>query len=122
MCISIDSPGTNLENVLARAELFGDHATLYYKDAKSCFIRKSIKLSSTDKHRFQENTSRLSITAIDGDLNAAASRISQRHYECAGNMNGALLARGEGDDGGSQGRWERLLGDADDARVWRVIS
>lgn len=122
ICMSLRIPGTHLDNVLARAELLGDHAALYGDAARNSLTRRSIKFSNIDKQKFVGNISEMCIPAIDDDVDTAASRISECLYVCAENSRGAVQAGGGARDGVRLGRWERLLGDVDDARVWKAIN
>ncbi|MPC44828.1 hypothetical protein E2C01_038508 [Portunus trituberculatus] len=56
------------------------------------------------------------------DLDVAASLISECLYECVQSSKGVIPTGGGGETDARLGKWEKLLSDADDARVWRAIS
>ena len=120
ICISIDSPGTHLDNILSRAALLGDHAALYGSAVSSSVARKPVKFTDIDRQVFVENIAISSIPTVAGDVNVFANNISNALYECAESSRCTPAPRAN--HASNLGRWERLLEDADDARVWKAIS
>ena len=87
--------------------------------------RKPIRFGNIVQERFVENISCANIPdfIVCDDVNIFAKNVSDVLYECAersSNVSGACARHSPGDV--HLGRWERLLMDTDDARVWKAIS
>ena len=119
--VSMVSPGTHLDNILARAELLGDHAVLYGSASRCRVARKPVRFSNIDRQKFTENTSVLDEAMVNEDINVFAKSVSDVLYGCVEKSRSTECVN-VGEDAAHLNRWERLLGDADDARVWQAIS
>lgn len=122
ICVSLGSPGTQLGCVLSRAELLGDHAVLYSNATQDRLTRKPIKFVRINKSRFEENLARVHVPNFVDDVNVFASRISESLYACAESSVCVTQPSGSEEESVHLGRWERLLDDSDDARVWKAIN
>ena len=121
--ISLDVPGTHLDSILDRAEMLADHAVLHGSAARTCLTKNSIKYSRIDKEKFVDNLSILCVPALSDDVDIVASRISDSLYTCAESSKVIVSPTEARSCGGARlGRWERILEDADDVRVWKAIS
>ena len=58
------NPGTDLDNVLARAELLGDHGVLYGSAARQGVARRPVRFTNIDQERFVTNIAHVSIPNV----------------------------------------------------------
>ena len=119
--ISVKEPGIHLDNVLARAALLGDHAVLYGSAARCDLARRPVRFSNIDKRMFADNIASMDVPRDVNDINVFAKGVSDTLYECARKSRRTSEANVSQSDVYFS-RWERLLSDADDARVWKAIS
>lgn len=117
--VSIANPGTHVDTLLARADFLGDHAVLYGSATKCKVARKPVKFINIDRNKFVANIACTDMPMVNDDINIFAQNVSDVLYGCVDNSR-SVVVEDEGDV--HLNRWERLLGDADDARVWKAIS
>ena len=119
--VSMSSPRTPIENIISRACTLGDHAVLYGSTARCSITQKPIKFTSLDNQKFINNITSTSPPTDISDVHAFARDMSDTLYRCAkASVNTHTDSDRQTD--ASLGRWERLLTDKDDARVWKAIS
>lgn len=113
-----------LDNIIARASMLGDHAVVHSRVAKCHVTRKPIKFGNIMRERFTENMSYVNIPDEQScdDVNVFARNVSDVLYDCARRSQGVGESLNQNRGDLHLGRWERLLGDTDDARVWKAIS
>ena len=105
----------NREWLLRRAQLLGDHAVTY--SPQNNHLRKPIKFSRINAEHFLGELSRNDIsnnTDVDADIDALTGIL----YRCADRS--ILNPNPVGVDP-ALNRWERLMNDADDKRIWEAI-
>lgn len=123
--IIVQCPGVCLDNILARASMLGDHAVLYGSAAQVNVARKPIKFGNIMKEKFAESILCISTPEFHecNDVNTFAKSVSDALYKCAESSRCAAGASVQQASATVHlGRWESLLRDADDARVWKAIS
>lgn len=117
--VSVSRTRVDLDSLLVRAASLGDHAALYGNTTRSALIRKPIRFVNIDRQMFASNIAQVNIPDIEEDINVSTKMISDALYECAGRSECRVRAN-QADV--NLGRWERILKDKDDARVWKAIS
>lgn len=117
--VTLGSPRVCLDNVLTRASMLGDHAVLHGNAAKCNVVRKPIRFGEIVTERFEESISSVNVPDVNvcSDVNLFATNVSDVFYDCAER---SCVRQAPGDL--NLGRWERLLRDTDDARVWKATS
>ena len=109
-------------NLLVRATSLGGHAALHGKAGRFRLIKKPLKYYKINKDSFLRNITQLmSCIRVDDDLNSCVSNLSDALYVCAKSSVTEDEERVRVDRM-ELGRWERLLEDKDDSRVWEAIN
>lgn len=123
ICMTLCSPGLHVDNVLERASLLGDHAVLYGSATGCRVVKKPINFCYVDKQRFADRLTSVAIPSVpeENDVNVFARNITEVLYGC---VEGSKRTPTPGVRQGNQhlGRWERILNDSDDTRVWKAIN
>ena len=119
--VTVSSTDVDLDSLLARATELGDHAALYGNAGKTGLIRKSLKFDRLNKAKFERCIGQMIVTPNDETIDDFERAITDALYSCSQNsIDTQVQETGVGDV--HMGRWERLLEDGDDARVWKAIN
>ena len=108
----------DLDSILMRAKSLGDYSALCGDVGKHKLTKKSVKFSNMDTCKFKNDIAQIEVFD-DNDVNVLASNVTDALYTCA--VKSVSRVRSEGYSNDNLGRWEKLLGDGDDARVWKAI-
>lgn len=112
--VSFATKGEDLDGILSRAGMLGDHSALCTVKSSCTHARKPIKTS-----RIIESASAVSVVNDTGDVNTFSQGVSDALYECARRSVAPIRIREPTDN--TLNRWESLLQDNDDMRVWKAI-
>ncbi len=110
--------GTDLESVLMRAESLGDSSAHYGCPPRPKLNKRPVTYGNVDKDLFRDNLLQYCVPAYD-DVDVMAENLSDVLYACA-TRSEVKACTGDRDEG-ALSRWERLLQDKDDSRVWKPI-
>lgn len=113
----------NLDHVLRRAYHLGGHASLLGTAERAKMTSKPIKFNQINHDMFSNLISNVHVDGNDVTVDEFAEKVSEVLYECCSRSRGETAA-GEGNDVHDRtytDRWDRLLQDRDDSRVWRAI-
>ena len=126
--LELSIPKPSLECLLDRASSLGGHVTF---TGQQCHVRKvnrPVKLDNIATREFSNCILNFPAPSANNNIDTFASKISDTLYKCAASCDSNVVTGGgESGEGGSDvstgniDRWERLLRDPDDARVWRAI-
>ena len=89
------------------------------KDARPRHVKKSLSFHVIDKQIFKDCISQVNMTRDEVSalsINELAEKVSDVLYENAEKCQRTIYA----EDG--YGRWERLMNDNDDMRVWKAMN
>ena len=118
--LNLARTGVDLDGLFSRATMLGDHAVLYGSSKKN-MTRKPLKFVNIDKDLFVNNISQRDTSFLNEcvDISECEKSIVDTLYDCAqeSTQGNEILSANEV----NLGRWERLLNDRDDARVWKAI-
>ena len=131
--ISIDLkiPDISLDAIYSRACQLGGHASLVSHEESHLKVRRPVKFSSIDPDAFFTAMNDLDVSDYErfNDVDVFAQNMSDALYESA--KSSRLVNGRRGGDGtstatatvpGSIFRWDKLLQDRDDRRVWQAIN
>ncbi|MPC40446.1 hypothetical protein E2C01_034003 [Portunus trituberculatus] len=115
--IEVNVPVISLDNFTAARHL-GAHAWFESLDLEhDSRVRRPVGFTCTDRNLFTDNVHNLDILT---DINECAESLANTLYDCAksSRYHGERVRGG----GSMLTRWERLLEDRDDRRVWQAIN
>lgn len=117
--MSISPKSIDLQSLLCRAASLGGRAVLCNKDVRSRHVKKLLNFHVIDKQIFKDCISQVNMTSDEVSalsINELAEKVSDVLYENAEKCQRATQEI-YAEDG--YGRWERLMNDKDDMRVWK---
>ena len=123
--IDVKVPPISIDCLYKRACHLGGHASLISSEECDPLVRRPIKFSQVINDTFLVNVNSLDVSNYENvnDVNNFAQNISNVLYECA---RSSREVRDEGRVGvhsnSSLARWDRLLLDRNDRRVWQAIN
>ncbi len=94
---------------------------LYGNAARCDLARRPVRFYDVDKRMFAANIASMDVPRDVNDISVFAKGVSDTLYECARKSRQTSEANVNQSEVHFN-RWERLLSDADDARVWKAIS
>lgn len=117
---TVNVTGVDLDNLSVRASTLGGHAVLLGTAGRSRLVRKPVRFCEIDKENFVRHIAQQMPCIQDDDVNSYVNNLSDTLYTYAKssvvlNEEVSPVSRME------LGRWERLMEDDDDARVWKAI-
>lgn len=118
IAVTISTTGVDLDSILMRAKSLGDYSTLCGEVVRHKLTRKPVRFSNMDTQKFVNDIAQIEVSD-DSDINVLAGNVADVLYTCAQKCVSCVQREVYSDD--SLGRWERLLGDGDDSRVWKAI-
>lgn len=114
--------GVDLDNVLGSASQLGNHAVLYSCTDNSILLRKPLKFTNIDKDVFVHVVAQrdLSFFNENFDISDTELGITDVLYS---RVEKKSVRRNQSSDQVDihLGRYERLLSDRDDSRVWKAV-
>ena len=116
--VEFRSPLIDLEGLMYRASVLGDHAVLHNTVSNS-LKKKPISFNSINQEKFKEIIAQQPPFMLTDDIHADASQLCTTLYECAQTCR---MRPRERDGDPNTDRWERLLQSGDEAQVWRAIN
>ena len=120
--LTVAGTGVDLANPLDRASQLGDHAALYSSGVKNNLYRRPLKFTNIDKEVFSNVISQRDLNFLSENLEVSEIEcsITNALYSCVQES----VCRNERSEQVDMqlGRWERLLSDGDDSRVWKAIN
>ena len=126
--IELNIPETNMDSLLLRANNLGGHGSLMGQSAHVQIMNRPISFSQIDLHCFTNTIQNSPMLDTDNsDVNIMACDISKSLYEYVNSSrtNATSTQISSNSDTTSVSsylnRWERLLQDPDDARVWKAL-
>ena len=110
---------SDVSSLYSRAGYLGDHAIMYTKNSNT-LIKRPIKFNQINLESFCNNLVRLDLPVLDHyNIDGYVNSVSNILYECSQNSQTRYNVSNNNDN--SLERWDRLLNDNDDARVWQAI-
>ena len=116
--LTISTFGSDLDNIMSRAESLGDHSVLHQSPSRPKLSKKPVKYHTIVRNIFVDNLLQCDLP-VDDNVDVMADGVSEALYECARRSKGNQHDNSHSDS--DLGRWERLLQDEDDSRVWKAI-
>ena len=127
--IELQLPKINLEIMLSRASNLGGHGSLMGKVAPERMANRPIGYRQIDLSKFSDSIGSASTPEFNNNVNLMADNISNSLYNIVSssrmsNSDHSNVSRSvAGTDASlTSSRWERLLQDPDDTRVWKAIN
>ena len=120
--LTVASTGVNLDNLLDRTSQLGDHAALYSSGVKNNLFGRPLKFTNIDKEVFSNVISQRELKFLNENLEVSEVEcgITNALYSC---VQESVCRNQRSEQVDMQlGRWERLLSDRDDSRVWKAIN
>ena len=126
----IKLPKFNLDNLMKRASVLGGHGSLMVKTAQVKLVNRPIKFKQIDQEKFLNIIPNVTMPILSNDVNTLSTDISQTLYDCVrscSNSSDVGCNVSETDNANLSpvksyhDRWDRLLNDPDDSRVWRAL-
>ncbi len=114
MCV--ESPGEDSEALLGRAWQLGDHAVLY--SVPNTNQRKPIKFRSIDLDHLKRQLSQHDVPELTDEMDRDIDALTNTLYKCAKDSRCNHLPSAVDS---SLDRWERLMNDPNDKKVWEAI-
>ena len=124
IAVTIQPPSPCLENLMSRASDLGKHGAEWdaTKSPGNRLSKRPIKLHNIDCDLFLSKLNEQNIpTSIADNLNSAALLISDTLYNCAHSSRSSSIPIERAVDN-YQSRWDRLLGENDQAKIWQAIN
>uniref|UniRef100_A0A0P4VRG8 Reverse transcriptase domain-containing protein n=1 Tax=Scylla olivacea TaxID=85551 RepID=A0A0P4VRG8_SCYOL len=120
--LTVSGTGMDLDNLIDRTRQLGDHAALYSVSVKKNLFRRPLKFMNIDKEVFSNVISQKDLNFFNGnvEISEVESGITNALYSCV-QQSVCRNQRSEQVDM-QLGRWERLLSDRGDSRVWKAIN
>lgn len=116
--VNITSHGVDLDYVFSCAVLLGGHAADFNSNTSYRIIKKPLKFHNIDKQKFSDIIAVTDIVVDTADINVSVDRICASLYACSEK---SVACQTNDYSLSALGRWERLLEDRDDSRVWMAI-
>ena len=118
--INIEPQHVNLNNLLERANMLGDHCVGQGSSGKSMY-KRPIKFNTVDKHMFLDKLSQCEMPEDYQDHESAIQQVSNTWYLCADASKSAFASPEQPRDP-LLSRWENLIKNKDDKEVWAAIN
>ena len=120
VAITVHPPNVDVACLCSCAQYLGDHATLYTRVSDKPFVKQPLQLDKINVESFCDALARrdlhlLNHNNIDDYMNA----ISDVSYTCSRETQNESIMIPSNNQ--SLERWDRLLSDNDDARIWQAI-
>lgn len=115
--VSITMNRINLEDLSSRAKHLGDHAVLYNNVARRQ-VKRPINVNVVNEQAFRNNLEQYEIPENIDSIDELADSVTDAFYNAANISNGQNNEQQIND---GMGRWENLLRDKDDSKIWRAI-
>ena len=109
----------NINDLYNRACQLGEHAILKHSN-QNTFINKPIRWTRIDEEAFVDNISNVNVDTNVSDVNELAKNVADVLYECSQASQGNAVVIDNVTRNTS--RWDRIMHDRDDARVWKAIN
>ena len=118
--ITVASTGVDVDSLLARATSLGDSAALGGNATNKKLVRKPLRYDNTDEEIFKNKIAEVQPVTANVEINDLERKLTETLYSCLKSSVHVNVVENE-QENMNLGRWERLLDDKDDARVWRAI-
>lgn len=116
IAVTLSKPNCNVDELNVRAGYLGDHAVLHNNSANK-LCKRPVMYGDVVQSRF-EDVLRQCALPVNGDINVTAEGMTEMLYECIRKSENRTC---DNYDGNNLSRWERMLQDRDDSRVWKAI-
>ena len=117
ICVRI--PSENRDWILSRAALLGDHAAVQSTLERQRLAKKPLASHKVDKQMFTDKMLQTQSPEFSGSIDGYVDEISETIYKCAReskSVSEEIVLDHLSD------RWERILQDRDDSRVWKAVN
>ena len=111
-------PDVNLDALVTRASWLGDHTVLHNRQTCN-LVRPPIKFITVDPEKFVNVLSQQYQPILSGDTETCVRDVCSVLYQCA---RGSRVRCNHSEYDDSVSRWERLVEEGDDGRLWRAIN
>lgn len=118
--LSVMLPGVDKEQFKCRTEQLGDLAELYGQAAKDTNTTTSpINTNIVDVQLFLRNLSEREMPDVNANVDESVTQVAELLYTCVEN---ARCLNNDDNNVASQDRWERILNDKDNLRIWKAVN
>ena len=113
----------NMDCVLERANNLGGHGSMLGQAAHGRMVNRPVRYEHIDRDKFANAIDNITLPDFsNNDVNLLVYDISNSLYDCVNSCSNANSTHsGSVGDNSNNTRWERLLNDRDDARVWKAL-
>lgn len=118
IAVTVSPSAVDIVNLKVRACSLGDHSTLYLNCKKKSPLTRPIKFCSILKDTFIEKLSQSEIPQVEPSIDSAINQVTDIFYR---NANASQYVAVAPPVDVTVSRWERLLSDTDDKRMWQAI-
>lgn len=120
IAVSLSTPDISLDSLYSRARCLGDHATLYTRSSYHPYVNRPLKINGIDNDTFCSALARNGLPLLNyNNVDTCAEAISDVLYKCCKESQQA--DNRVRSDNQSLDRWERLISDSCDTRIWQAI-
>ena len=121
LTVTVSSTGIDLDGLAERASSLGGHAAVLGNAGKKNLLRKPIAFNRIDRNMFQVKLDQVVTDFNVSDISECEKNMIMAIYNCIQN---SVITPGHSVQqyDVTLGRWERLLNDKDDSRVWRAVN
>lgn len=116
--LQLSVPDIDISDLFNRACQLGEHAILKHSN-HNAFVKKPINWPRIDQEAFVDNISNTNVDTNVSDVNEFAKNVAEVLYECSQASQGNVVVADNVTR--NTNRWDRILHDRDDARVWKAI-
>ena len=123
--LTLALPCIDLEDLECRAEHLGGHAALQDLASASGTDAKPINMSNVDNKLFLRNVLENELPNVNLTIDTSVKQVTDVLYSCIKNARsnvGWSNGNINNDDIDSENRWDRMLKDKDDERIWKAVN
>ena len=118
--LSLSLSGVDMHQLSLRAEQLGDHAVLYGQASKNTNLAmKPINMQNINVDSFLRNLSNENLPDANLSIDNCVTQMTDILYNCA--TRSRCVNNNNYDNDVNQDRWERIVNDRDDTRVWKAV-
>ncbi len=119
--LTMTIPNTDLDSLVTRVRCLGGHAALEGQRARVVLANMPVSFADIDMHTFFQRMSHNALPDADAEVDVFVHNVSDTLYVCSRSCTGNRRNENYVEAGNVRDRWETILQEKGDSRVWRVI-